>query len=353
HNLTLILLQASFTFHSTGILYFSKSLSAATDLLKMSHELIRPYYYEFEKMQSTLNLFTNSIPPEERLTTFSAAFDKILHLWDAPDQTKHISTTKRNKSSKTFLLSLFDIGHEAFFLCALSISITQIGNLKKKELFLKAIQVWIKEKADEIPTSFKSFSFQLYETHKSFFEEKLKEQRQERSSSNLDNISEPEMLSDHIFSRHSTVTEDISLQDNTSASLLGQGDLSQNISTPRRSIEDLRPVELNNQNVETSSFKKSVLRILEHAEICSVSRQAIFALAGDNISGPIHLAFPADSNTDPFLIIPIKHTASIDLFKLNASHMHTSPKSRLTYFFLALLNKLSLSDICGHKRYDV
>lgn len=233
----------------------------------MSHELIRPYYYEFEKMQSTLNLFTNSIPPEERLTTFSAAFDKILHLWDAPDQTKHISTTKRNKSSKTFLLSLFDIGHEAFFLCALSMSITQIGNLKKKELFLKAVQVWIKEKADEIPTSFKSFSFQLYETHKSFFEEskykkhiwklhfnnesndlELKEQRQERSSSNLDNISEPEIMSDYIFSRHSTVTEDILPQDNTSASLLSEGDLSQNISTPRRSIEDLRPVESNNQN---------------------------------------------------------------------------------------------------------
>ncbi|KAL7940754.1 hypothetical protein V8C42DRAFT_336686 [Trichoderma barbatum] len=282
----------------------------------MSHELAKRYYDEFEKMQSTLNLFAENIPPEERLTTFSTAIDKVLHLWDAPGRSIHISTTKRYNSTKTFLLSLFDIGHDAFFLCALSISVTRIGTLKQKQLFFEAVQMWMKEKADEIPTPFTTYISQLYEKHKTFFEKKLQEQRQQRSSSNPDDISEPELSSHHMLSRYSTLSEDTIPQDNISTSILRQGDLVENISTPRISSEDIRPISSNNQSSEVSSFRTSALHTLEHAEICSVSKQAIYALTGDNISRVIHLALPADSSTHPFLIIPITPETAYHICKL-------------------------------------
>ncbi|PON22412.1 hypothetical protein TGAM01_v208693 [Trichoderma gamsii] len=156
----------------------------------------------------------------------------------------------------------------------------------------------------------------------------LKELRERKASLDADSDSEPELLSHRALRRQSTPREVIEVatsRGNSPASVASQGNLDQHISAPRRGNEEApvasAPVLSNGENAEAPtakarSFNKSTAFALEHAESLTVSGQAIYALTGDTISGPIHLTLPGDSTTHPFLVIPIKPEAAYHICKL-------------------------------------
>ncbi|EHK43346.1 hypothetical protein TRIATDRAFT_130841 [Trichoderma atroviride IMI 206040] len=300
----------------------------------MSYEFIAPYFDKFEKMQSMLKVFARKDIPAPFLAAFSASFQRVVALWDAPSRPLSEETRKRRRLTKAYLLRILDLGLDAFFLCTLSMSVSKLGIIKNKKRFCEAVRIWMKENPNKLPPSFHDFIHQLYTKHQTFIEERLKEQREQNSSLGADSDSDLEWLSHRVLHRHSTpleVIEVVTSRGNTPTSSVSR-DLDHHISTPRRCSEEA-PVLSNDQNAETPlaeaptaeaptvkarSFNKSTAFALEHAESLAVSGHAIYALTGDTISGPIHLTLPADSTTHPFLVIPIKPEAAYHICKLES-----------------------------------
>lgn len=139
----------------------------------MSYELIAPYFDIFKKIQSMLKVFARKDIPAPYLAAYSASFQRVVALWDAPGRRLTEETQKRRRLTKAYLLRILDLGLEAFFLCTLSMSISKLSIVKNKKKFCEAVRIWMKENPNKLPPSFHDFISQLHTRHKTFIEESM------------------------------------------------------------------------------------------------------------------------------------------------------------------------------------
>jgi hypothetical protein len=135
----------------------------------MSHPLMADYYPIFKSMQETLSLFAEGNPQDMKKLK---NFDQVKALWSRETAGISRATEKRLQKTRTILIQLYKKGHDCFFLCVLSISITTIGGIKNTNNFYTTLTWWM-EKEAKISKLFEDYISQLYEEHKDFLTQSM------------------------------------------------------------------------------------------------------------------------------------------------------------------------------------